>query len=114
MAATANLFIEQGATFTSDVTIRGTDGGVFDLSGYSASAKMALGYASTRTRTTINTSINSDPTTGIITLSLSPTETSNLEAPARYVYDVELLKASDNSVIRVIQGIITVSPNLTI
>jgi|SRR6056300_458353 len=114
MAATANLIIEQGATFTSDVTIRSVDGGVFDLSGYSASAKMALGYASTRTRTTINTSINSDPTTGIITLSLSPTETSNLEAPARYVYDVELLKASDNSVIRVIQGIITVSPNVTI
>ena len=114
MAATANLIIEQGATFTSDVTVRGIDGGVFDLSGYSASAKMALGYASTRTRTTINTSINNDPTTGIITLSLSPTETSNLEAPARYVYDVELLKASDNSVIRVIQGIITVSPNVTI
>lgn len=114
MAATANLIIEQGATFTSDVTVKDTDGSAFDLTGYSASAKMALGYASTRTRTTINTSINGDPTTGIITLSLSPTETSNLEAPARYVYDVELLKASDNSIIRVIQGIITVSPNVTI
>ena len=114
MAATANLIIEQGATFTSDVTVKDGAGEALDLTGYSASAKMALGYASTRTRTTINTTIDSDPTTGVITLSLSPTETSNLEAPARYVYDVELLKASDNSVIRVIQGIITVSPNVTI
>jgi hypothetical protein len=114
MAATANLFIEQGATFTSDVTIKDSVGEPFDLTGYSASAKMALGYASTRTRVTINTSIYSDPTTGIITLSLTPTETSNLEAPARYVYDVEILKTSDNSVVRVIQGIITVSPNVTI
>ena len=114
MAATANLFIEQAATFTSDVIVKDSAGEPLDLTGYSASAKMALGYASTRTRVSINTSIYSDPTTGIITLSLSPTETSNLEAPARYVYDVELLKASDNSIIRVIQGIITVSPNVTI
>ena len=51
MAATANLRIEQGATFSSDVTVKDTDGSAFDLTGYSASAKMALGYASTRTRT---------------------------------------------------------------
>ena len=114
MAATANLYIEQGATFTSDVTVRDSAGEAYDLTGYSASAKMALGYASTRTRVTITTSVASDPTTGVVTLSLTPTETSGLEAPARYVYDVELLKASDNSVIRVIQGIITVSPNVTI
>jgi len=114
MAATANLYIEQGATFTSDVTVRDNAGEAYDLTGYNASAKMALGYASTRTRVTITTSVASDPTTGVVTLSLTPTETSSLEAPARYVYDVELLKASDNSVIRVIQGIITVSPNVTI
>ena len=114
MAATANLYIEQGATFTSDVTVRDSAGEAYDLTGYSASAKMALGYASTRTRVTITTSVASDPTTGVVTLSLTPTETSSLEAPDRYVYDVELLKASDNSVIRVIQGIITVSPNVTI
>ena len=114
MAATANLYIEQGATFTSDITVRDNAGEAYDLTGYSASAKMALGYASTRTRVTITTSVASDPTTGVVTLSLTPTETSSLEAPARYVYDVELLKASDNSVIRVIQGIITVSPNVTI
>lgn len=114
MAATANLRIEQGATFSSDVTVKDTNGNAFDLTGYTAAAKMALGYASTRTRTTISTAIASDATTGIITLSLTADQTNNLDAPARYVYDVEITKTSDSTVTRVIEGIITISPNVTV
>ena len=113
MAATANLRIEQGATFSSDVTVKDTNGSAFDLTGYTAAAKMALGYASTRTRTTISTAIASDATTGVITISLTADQTSPLDAPARYVYDVEITKTSDSTVTRVIEGIITVSPNVT-
>ena len=113
MAATANLRIEQGATFNSDVTVKDTNGSAFDLTGYTAAAKMALGYASTRTRTTISTAIASDATTGVITISLTADQTSALDAPARYVYDVEITKTSDSTVTRVIEGIITVSHNVT-
>ena len=114
MAATANLRIEQGATFSSDVTVKDTNGNAFDLTGYTAAAKMAKGYASTRTRTTISTAIASDATTGIITLTLTADQTNNLDAPARYVYDVEITKTSDSTVTRVIEGIITISPNVTV
>lgn len=113
MAAIANLIIEQGATFSTDVTVKGSDGTAFDLTGYTASAKMAKGYASTRTRTTISTSLADDLTTGIITLSLTADQTNNLDAPARYVYDVEILRTSDSTVTRVIEGIITTSPSVT-
>jgi hypothetical protein len=113
MAATANLRIDQGATFTSDITVTNTDGTAFDLTGHTASAKMASGYSSTRTRTIFTTSIANDPTTGVITLSLTADQTNNLEAPARYVYDVEITKTSDSTITRVIEGIITVSPSVT-
>ena len=113
MAATANLIVDQGATFNTDVTVKGNDGNAFDLTGYTASAKMAKGYASTRTRTIITTSINSDPTTGVIVLSLTADQTNNLDAPARYVYDVEIVRTSDSTVTRVIEGIITTSPSVT-
>jgi len=113
MAAVANLRIDAGASFSSDVSVTDTDGTAFDLTGYTAAAKMALGYASTRTRTTITTAIGT-PTTGVITLSLTPAVTSTLEAPARYVYDVEITKTSDGTVTRVIEGLITVSPSVTI
>jgi hypothetical protein len=113
MAARANLTIDKSATFSSDVTVLDTDGTAFDLTGYTAAAKMAKGYASTQTRVTLTTQINSDPTTGIITISLTADQTKALDAPARYVYDVEITKTSDSTVTRVIEGLITVSPDVT-
>jgi len=113
MAAIANLRIDQGATFSSDVTVSDTDGSAFNLTGYTASAKMAKGYASTRTRTTMTTAIADDPTTGVITLSLTADQTNALDAPARYVYDVEITQTLDSTITRVIEGIITVSPSVT-
>lgn len=113
MAATANLILEQGATFSSDVTVLDNDGTAFDLTDHTAEAKMALGFSSTRTRVSLTATI-SNPTNGVITLSLSSTQTSQLEAPARYVYDVEITNTSTNVVTRVIEGIITIRPNVTI
>ena len=113
MAARANLQIDRGATFSSDVTVSDTDGTAFDLTGYTAAAKMAKGYASTQTRVIITAAINNDPTTGVITLSLTADQTKALDAPARYVYDVEITKTSDSTVTRVIEGLITVSPDVT-
>jgi len=113
MAAVANLRIDQGTTFNSDVTITDNDGAVFDLTGYTAESKMALGYSSTRTRVAMTTSII-DPTTGVITLSLTADQTSALDAPARYVYDIEITKTSDSTITRVIEGIITVHPQVSI
>lgn len=113
MAAVANLIIDQGATFSSDITVKDANGNAFNLTGYTAEAKMAKGYASTRTRTTMTATIASDPTTGVVALSLTPAETTALDAPERYLYDVEITQTSSGDVTRVIEGIITVRPNVT-
>jgi len=111
MAAIANLTIDQGATFTSDVTVKDAQGNAFNLTGYTAVAKLAKGFASTKTRTNMTTSIATDATTGVVTLSLTATETSALDAE-RYVYDLEI--TSGAAVTRVIEGIITVRPQVTV
>ena len=113
MAAIANLRIDQGTTFSSNVTLAGNDGAAFDLTGHSEEAKMAKGYESTKTRITMTTSV-AYPATGIISLSLTSAQTSALDAPSRYVYDVEVTNNTSNVVTRVIEGIITVRPNVTI
>ena len=110
MAAIANLRIDQGATFNSDVTVTNDDGTVFDLTGHTASAKMAKGYASTHTRTIFTTAINTS--TGAVTISLNADQTNGLEE-GRYVYDVEIVKTSDSTVTRVVEGIVTVYPSAT-
>ena len=113
MAAIANLIIDQGANFSSDITVKDANGNAFDLTGYTTEAKMAKGYASTRTRTTITSAVASDPTTGVVSLTLTSTQTAALDAPERYVYDVEITQTSTGTVTRVIEGIITVRPNVT-
>ena len=111
MAAIANLTIDQGATFSSDVTVKDAQGNAFNLTGYTAVAKLAKGFASTKTRTNMTTSIATDATTGVVTLSLTATETSALDAE-RYVYDLEI--TSGATVTRVIEGIITVRAQVTV
>ena len=112
MAAIANLIIDQGANFSSDVTVKDANGNAFDLTGYTTQAKMAKGYQSTKTRSDITCTIANDPTTGVVTLSLTPVATGALDAE-RYVYDLEITKTASGAVTRVIEGIITVRPQVT-
>jgi hypothetical protein len=111
MAAVANLSIDQGATFTSDITVKDINGNVFDLTGFTAVAKLARGYSSTRTRTAMTTAFATDRTTGVLTISLTANQTASLD-PERYVYDVEIT-SSGGIVTRVLEGIITVRPEVS-
>ena len=113
MAAIANLRVERGSTFTSDVTVKDSEGNVFDLSGYSATASLAKGYDNSFYDRTSFTCTIATPSTGVITLELSADQTNALES-GRYVYDLEILRASDSTITRVIEGIVTVSPSVTI
>lgn len=108
MATKANLVIDQGSTFATDLTLTDENGDVMSLIGYTAVSQIRKWYTSTSPAATFDTSINTD--TGQITLSLSHTQTSNLVA-GRYVYDVEITKGNDVS--RIVEGIITVTPQVT-
>jgi hypothetical protein len=112
MAAIANLIIDQGANFSSDVTVKDANGNAFDLTGYTTQAKLAKGYSSTRTRTSMTSVIGTESTSGVVALGLTATQTAALDAE-RYVYDVEITQTSTGVVTRVIEGLITVRPNVT-
>lgn len=107
MATKANLVIDQGATFSTDLTLTDENGDMLQLSGYTANSQLRKWYTSTNA-VAFSASINVD--SGVISLSLTDTQTSLLNA-GRYVYDVEI---SDGSTVsRVVEGIITVTPNVT-
>ena len=111
MAAVANLRIDQGASFSSDVTVTNSAGDVVDLTGYTTEAKMAKSYGADTT-VTITSALASDPTTGVVELTLTDSQTAALDAPARYVYDVYITQTSTSTVTRVIEGVITVNPKV--
>lgn len=107
MATKANLVIDQGASFSTDLTLTDENGDMLILSGYTANSQLRKWYTSSNA-TVFATSVNVD--SGVISLSLTANQTASL-ASGRYVYDVEI---SDGSTIsRVVEGIITVTPNVT-
>ena len=110
VAAIANLTMDQGATFSTVITVY-QDDNILDLAGHTAAAQIRKSYSSS-TSTAFTTAIDSTTSTGKITLSLTSTQTAALEE-GRYVYDLEITKTADSTVTRPIQGTVTVRPNVT-
>jgi len=107
MAAITNLLIEQGANFSSTITLFNDD----NLTGYTAAGQIRKSYSSSSASATFTISFSADRSEGQITLSLTSTQTAAVEE-GRYVYDIEVT-SSDSVVTRVLQGTVTVSPNVT-
>ena len=109
MASISNIFIDQGATFTTTVTVTDANGDAVNLSGNSVAAQIRTTFLSS-TATAFTATI-SNASSGEITISLSPTQTTALEA-GRFVYDV-LITASGGTKTRVVEGQVTVNPSVT-
>ena len=109
MASISNIFIDQGATFTTTVTVTDANGDAVNLSGYSVAAQIRKTFLSS-TATSFTATI-SNASSGEITISLSPTQTAALEA-GRFVYDV-VITASGGTKTRVVEGQVTVNPSVT-
>jgi hypothetical protein len=107
MATKANLVIDQGATFSTSMTLEDVNGDYLQLGGYTANSQIRKWYTSSNAAAVFAVSADN---TGTLTLSLSANQTSSL-ASGRYVYDVIL--SSGNVVSRVVEGIVTVTPKVT-
>jgi hypothetical protein len=107
MAKKLNLTIDQGTTFSTSVTLTDEDDLPIDLSTYSGAAQFRKHYTSTNA-VSFTVSLSN---TGIVTLRLNANQTSNVVA-GRYVYDVEVTDDT-GEVSRIIEGIVTVNPNVT-
>ena len=109
MAAKANIIIDQGSTFTTYLALTQDDGSVLDLTGYTARGQIRRWYTS-NSYVQFTVSIT-QPNTGFINLSLDANTTANMVA-GRYVYDIQATD-SYGTISRVIEGIVTVTPEVT-
>jgi hypothetical protein len=107
-AAYVNLFLEQGTTFSTTITMDDVYGNAFDLNGYSASSQIRKSYYSANPTATFTATINVQSST--ITLALTRTQTASI-APGRYVYDVIISNSSTTK--RILEGVVDVSPSVT-
>jgi len=108
MATTKNLVIDQGSTFTANVQFLDNSKNPISLVGYTAKSQMRRSYYSANA-ISFTTNIT-NTTTGNVSISLTSGQTANLIA-GRYIYDIEA--NVDNTIVRIVEGIVTVNPGVT-
>ena len=109
MAIKANLIIDQGASFESSFNVTDDDDVTINLTGFTGAAQMRKHYTSV-SYYTFNVTI--DAALGTVTLSMDANTTNTIPA-GRYVYDCELTDTGSNIRSRLVEGIVTVTPQVT-
>ena len=110
MASVYNLAIDQGTTFSATIQVNDDTGSARDLSGFSGRSQLRRSYFSS-SNVQFTVSID-NPDDGEVVISLTSAKTANLKY-GRYVYDVELVETASGNVERILEGIVTVYPEVT-
>lgn len=105
-----DLFVEQGGTFNTSITLDDINGLPYDLSNIIVKGQVRKSYYSANSTADFTITVPT-PTNGVIVLNLDSPTTSNIAA-GRYVYDVAI-KDTANNVTRVLEGIVNVIPQVT-
>lgn len=110
-AAYSDLYLEQGTTFVTSVTLDGNNGDPYDLTYFTVRGEARRSYYSSNV-TLAFTSTIADASNGVLQLSADSAVTANVPA-GKLVYDVIITDTNSGSVTRVLEGQIFVSPAVT-
>lgn len=110
MAISAYLDIDQGSDFTAEFELENDDSTPMDLTGFSVYSQFRKSYGAA-TGYSFDTSIVSPSNSGKIRINLPGVVSSEIK-PGRYLYDVEIISAT-NIKTRVVEGILTINPEIT-
>ena len=105
-----DLFLSQGDTFTTQLTLDDAYGNPYNLTGFTIGARAKTSYYTANAALIFTTSI-SDANNGIIQLSANSATTANVPVKT-LVYDV-LIKDTSNNVTKVLEGRVFVDPTVT-
>ena len=109
MAAVSNFYIDQGADFSTTISLTDSNGDVLSLTGYTAAGQLRKTFGSSTVAATFTTALSA--ASGQVTLTLSDVTTASMEA-GRYVYDVLITDGSGTKT-RILEGQATLTPSVS-
>ena len=109
MSQLVNLVIDQGSDFVATLDVQDSIGNALDLAPYNVRGQVRKSYTSS---TATDIACAKTDNRGEVKLSLTNEQTSALR-DGRYVYDIEIVHAILGTVIRVVEGQVTVTPRAT-
>ena len=110
MAAYAELTVDQGTTFETTVDLTNDDGTAINVTSYIFQSQIRKSYFSTSPTANLTVTI-ADAANGVVRMSMNANTTANIKA-GRYLYDLKMTTAN-NVTTRVIEGIVTVTPQVS-
>lgn len=110
-AAYQNLYLEQGASFSTTITMTDVFGNAYNLQSFGANSQIRRSYNSANASGYFSCSINTS--TGQLTLAMDANTSATLAA-GRYVYDAKIIDSAHGTKVRVLEGILDVSPQVSI
>lgn len=110
-AGLLNILIEQGSTFSRNLTIEQTAGNPLNLSGYTLAGKMKRNFTDANAAATFAFTVT-NAAAGQATWNLTAAQTDQL-APQVHRYDIELTNTSTGVVTRILEGEAWVSASAT-
>jgi len=106
----AELTVDQGSTFESTIDLVSDDGAVINVAGYVFTGQIRKSYYSTNPTANLTLAIM-NAANGNVKVSMSAATTANIKA-GRYLYDIKMVDTS-NSATRLVEGVITITPQVT-
>jgi hypothetical protein len=110
MASYYNLFVDQGADFSTFITIQGSDLSPLDLTNVNLKGQIRKSYGSSTAYDFVI--VKTDVTAGQIQIKITADISESL-APGRYVYDVYAEDTVADTRFKVIEGILEIVPSVT-
>lgn len=108
-----DLTIVQGTDATFRINIQEPDGTAKDVTSQFFYASLKKSHSAADSSKIDFTTSVIDAANGIISLSLTSTETASLDHNARYVYDCFMAAAGNNDIQSILEGKIFVKPSVT-
>ena len=105
-----NQDINAGSNWFADINILDSNGAARDVTGQTFQSYIRRHYKSINKEEITITVVN--PVTGNVTFELSAAQTSALKH-GKYLYDIEMTETATGIVERIIQGVITIRPEIT-
>ena len=106
----AELTVDQGSTFESTIDLVSDDGAVINVAGYIFTGQLRKSYYSANATANLTLTIV-NAANGNVKVSISAANTANIKA-GRYLYDIKMTDTS-NTVTRLVEGVITITPQVT-
>jgi hypothetical protein len=105
-----NLYLDQGTTFNTTITLDDVYGNNYDLTHITCESKIKKSHYSSNATAHFTTQINVP--SGTITLELSANTTANI-ASGRYVYDTIITDTNSMVKTKILEGVLEVAPSVT-